>query len=160
MIPRHSVVTTDCEVLRTTIDGTEYFFIDTSGFHDNVSSVATFERIYILLNTINKHAVLVGLWYVVGITRSHRPLDTSVVEWIQRCLVIPPFPSLKVIATHWDSDTPLKEIEHRFRQRMGILKDLIDDGALYSSIRHYTRTALRYLKYSRYSTGTDKGEDI
>ncbi|QPC78187.1 hypothetical protein HYE68_008939 [Fusarium pseudograminearum] len=58
--------TTDCEVLQTTIDGTEWFFIDTPGFDNDESAVRTFERISVLLNTINKHAVLVGLWYVVG----------------------------------------------------------------------------------------------
>ncbi|CAF3620941.1 unnamed protein product [Fusarium graminearum] len=121
--------TTDCEVLRTTIDGTEYFFIDTPGFHDDLSAVATFERISVLLNTINNHAVLVGLWYVVDITRSHTPLDTSVVDWIQRCLAIPPFPFLSIIFTDRGSKLPLKEIDHCFGQRMDILKELVDGGA-------------------------------
>ncbi|KAF5228116.1 hypothetical protein FAUST_11306, partial [Fusarium austroamericanum] len=121
--------TTDCEVLRTTIDGIEYFFIDTPGFDNDVFAMTTFERISILLNTIHNHAVLVGLWYVVDTTTSHRPLDTSVVDWIQRCLAIPPFPSLAIIAMHRDSNIPLKEIDHCFGQRMDILKELVDGGA-------------------------------
>ncbi|PTD04314.1 hypothetical protein FCULG_00000139 [Fusarium culmorum] len=121
--------TTDCEVLRTTIDGIEYFFIDTPGFDNDVSAMTTFERISILLNTIHNHAVLVGLWYVVDTTRSHTPLDTSVADWIERCLVLPPFPFLTIIATHWDPNIPVKEIDHCFGQRMNILKELVDGGA-------------------------------
>ncbi|KAK6697920.1 hypothetical protein SNK05_010770 [Fusarium graminearum] len=136
--------TNDCEVLRTTVDDSQYFFIDTPGFDCDVSAAIAFRRITTLLDTIHGHAVLIGLWYIVDTTRYHTSLDTSAVGLIKYCFETPLFPFTTIIASRWDSGMSLEQLEHRFEQRLDTLREFIDGGA----------SVLKYAEV--YGDGTEK----
>jgi GTP-binding protein EngB required for normal cell division len=124
------LVTTTCEILRKSINGTEYFFIDTPGFDDDSSAMRTFIKIAVLFHKIQQSAVLVGLWYVVDNTKRHTAIDNLTLNWLREFCGEPFLPNVTIVMTHWSTCLSLQELEHRSEQRMEKLGDLLRSGAV------------------------------
>jgi GTP-binding protein EngB required for normal cell division len=124
------LVTTTCEILRKSINGTEYFFIDTPGFDDDLSAMRTFSKIAVLFHTIQHSAVLVGLWYVVDNTKRYTAIDNLTLDWLREFCGEPFLPNVTIVMTHWSTCMSLQELEHRSEQRMEKLGDLLRSGAV------------------------------
>ncbi|KAF4626008.1 hypothetical protein G7Y89_g12152 [Cudoniella acicularis] len=66
-------VTAKCEIASTTIEGREYFFIDTPGFDDENGAWNIFLKIIDTIDSIRQHAVFAGIWMMVSRAYQDRP---------------------------------------------------------------------------------------
>ncbi|KAL3457249.1 hypothetical protein BJX64DRAFT_20688 [Aspergillus heterothallicus] len=106
-----------CQVFETTIDGEEYFIVDTPGFEpDNKGEI--FRQITEMLQKLQQNSIF-GIWYLINNMNRQDGFDKEMVAWLLAFCGQSFCPNVTIVTTFWTGEGGMLRNQNiNLRQRL------------------------------------------